>query len=114
MSSSSQRSSAESLKPFLYPRSVAVIGTSRKRTHIGYRIQPPADIKAIEDTLLRTSHLVEAMPGIAELDLNPAFALPEGQDCIIVDARIRLGTSNDQAYRYMIRTHRSAVIEGGT
>ena len=63
--------------------------------------------------MLRTFHLVEAMPGIAELDLNPPFVLPEGQDCIIVDARIRLGTSNDQAYRCMIRTHRSAVTEGG-
>jgi acyl-CoA synthetase (NDP forming) len=56
----------------------------------GYRGQPPADIKAIEDILLRISHLVEEIPEISELDLNPIFALPEGQGCMIVDARIRI------------------------
>jgi acetyl coenzyme A synthetase (ADP forming)-like protein len=56
----------------------------------GYRGQPPADIKAIEDVLLRISHLVEEIPEISELDLNPIFALPSGQGCKIVDARIRV------------------------
>jgi acyl-CoA synthetase (NDP forming) len=59
----------------------------------GYRGQPPADIKAIEDILLRISHLVEEVPDISELDLNPIFALPEGQGCKIVDARIRVEPS---------------------
>jgi acyl-CoA synthetase (NDP forming) len=54
----------------------------------GYRGQPPVDIKAIEDILLRISYLVEEIPEICELDLNPIFALPEGQGCKIVDARI--------------------------
>jgi acetyl coenzyme A synthetase (ADP forming)-like protein len=56
----------------------------------GYRGQPPVDIKAIEDILLRISYLVEEIPEIFELDLNPIFALPEGQGCKIVDARILL------------------------
>ena len=56
----------------------------------GYRGQPPADIKAIGDILLRISRLVEEIPDISELDLNPIFALPEGQGCRIVDARIRV------------------------
>jgi hypothetical protein len=34
-----------------------------------------ADIKAIEDILLRISRLVEEIPEISELDLNPIFAL---------------------------------------
>lgn len=59
----------------------------------GYRGQPPADIKAIEDILLRISHLVEEIPEISELDLNPIFALPEGQGCRIVDARIQVGST---------------------
>jgi acyl-CoA synthetase (NDP forming) len=54
----------------------------------GYRGHPPADLAAIEETLLRVSRLVEEIPEIAELDLNPLFALPPGQGCRIVDARI--------------------------
>ena len=56
----------------------------------GYRGQPAVDLHAIEDVLLRISHLVETIPEISELDLNPIFALPEGQGCKIVDARIRI------------------------
>jgi acetate---CoA ligase (ADP-forming) len=57
----------------------------------GYRGHPPADIPAIQGVLLRVSELVEEVPGICELDLNPVFALPPGQGCRIVDARIRIG-----------------------
>ena len=56
----------------------------------GYRGHPPADIPAIEELLLRVSRLVEEVPEISELDLNPVFALPPGQGCRIVDARIYL------------------------
>jgi acyl-CoA synthetase (NDP forming) len=54
----------------------------------GYRGHPAADVPAIEETLLRISRLVEEIPEISELDLNPLFALPPGQGCRIVDARI--------------------------
>ena len=56
----------------------------------GYRGHPPADIAAIEELLLRVARLVEEIPEISELDLNPVIALPPGQGCWIVDARIRL------------------------
>jgi acetyl coenzyme A synthetase (ADP forming)-like protein len=56
----------------------------------GYRGHSPADIEAIEDVLLRVSRLVEDIPAIRELDLNPIFALPPGEGCRIVDARIRI------------------------
>jgi acetyl coenzyme A synthetase (ADP forming)-like protein len=56
----------------------------------GYRGQPSADIKTIENILLRIAHLVEEIPDIVELDLNPVFALPSGQGCKIVDARVRV------------------------
>jgi acyl-CoA synthetase (NDP forming) len=56
----------------------------------GYRGHPPADVKALEEVLLRISLLVEEVPAITELDLNPIFALPPGQGCQIVDARIRV------------------------
>ena len=57
----------------------------------GYRGHPAVDLKALEGVLLRISHLAEAIPEISELDLNPIFALPPGQGCRIVDARIWVG-----------------------
>lgn len=54
----------------------------------GFRGQPPADIAALEDLLLRVSQFVEAHPDVAELDLNPVFAYPDG--AVAVDARIVL------------------------
>lgn len=56
----------------------------------GYRGHIAADVEAIEEVLLRLSRLVEEIPEISELDLNPIFALPPGQGCRIVDARIRV------------------------
>jgi acyl-CoA synthetase (NDP forming) len=54
----------------------------------GYRGHPAADLEAIEEVLLRVSRLVEEIPEIDELDMNPIFALAPGQGCRIVDARI--------------------------
>ena len=67
-----------------------VRGIKGHRLLQGYRGQPPADVKALEEILLRIDRLVEAIPEISELDLNPIFALSEGQGCKIVDARIRI------------------------
>lgn len=54
----------------------------------GYRGQPPSDVQALEAVLLKLSEFVDAHPEIAELDLNPVFAYPEG--AVAVDARILL------------------------
>ncbi len=59
----------------------------------GYRGHPAVDIKAVEDVLLRISQLVQAIPEITELDLNPIFALPDARGCRIVDARIRVSST---------------------
>jgi acyl-CoA synthetase (NDP forming) len=56
----------------------------------GYRGHPAADVEAVEEVLLRLSRLVEEIPEISEVDLNPILAMPPGQGCRIVDARIRL------------------------
>ena len=69
-----------------------VQGINGYRLLQGYRGQPAADIKAIEEVLLRVSCLVEEIPEITELDLNPIFALPGGKGCKIVDARILIRT----------------------
>ncbi len=54
----------------------------------GYRGQAPADISALEDTLLKLSDFVEQTPEIKELDLNPVFAYSDG--VVAVDARVML------------------------
>ncbi|MGF1579074.1 MAG: acetate--CoA ligase family protein [Gemmataceae bacterium] len=56
----------------------------------GYRGHPPADVGALEDLILRISHLVTHIPEVAEMDLNPIFALAPGEGCRIVDARIKV------------------------
>jgi acyl-CoA synthetase (NDP forming) len=65
----------------------------------GYRGHPAADVEAIEEVLLRLSRLVEEIPEIHELDLNPIFALPPGQGCRIVDARMRVEASTVRSTR---------------
>jgi acetyl coenzyme A synthetase (ADP forming)-like protein len=55
----------------------------------GFRGQPAADTRSVSDLVLRISRLVEDLPEVAELDLNPVIASPDG--CIAVDARIRVG-----------------------
>jgi len=56
----------------------------------GYRGSPPADKRSVQELLLRLSLLVEDLPQIAELDLNPIKVMPDGQGCWVVDARILL------------------------
>ena len=59
----------------------------------GYRGMPEADVPAVKDLLLRVSRLVEELPELAELDLNPVKALEPGKGCVILDARIRVEAS---------------------
>lgn len=54
----------------------------------GFRGSPPTDTQALEDLLLRLSVLVEDIPEIAELDLNPVKVMPQGEGYWVVDARI--------------------------
>lgn len=56
----------------------------------GYRNAPAADKPAIEELLLRVSALVDAVPEIAELDLNPVKLLALGQGLRAVDCRVLL------------------------
>lgn len=56
----------------------------------GYRGSPEADIAAVEDLLLRLGALAEAVPQIAEIDLNPVIVHPKGDGITMIDARVRL------------------------
>lgn len=56
----------------------------------GFRGSPPRDVKAVQDLLLRVSAMVEDIPEIAELDLNPVNVMPRGKGYRVIDARILL------------------------
>ncbi|MEN3541016.1 GNAT family N-acetyltransferase [Microbispora sp. ZYX-F-249] len=54
----------------------------------GYRGRPAADVRALEDQIVRVGRLMDDQPGIAELDLNPVIVTSDGT--VAVDARVRL------------------------
>jgi len=57
----------------------------------GFRGRPAADLEALEDTLVRVSHLAMHLEGhLAELDINPLMVLPSGQGVKAVDALVVL------------------------
>ena len=56
----------------------------------GFRGNPPCDIGAIVDTLLRLSTMVCNHPEISECDINPLIAHAKGQGCSVADSRIML------------------------
>ena len=55
---------------------------------LGHRGAPPADIAALQELLQRVARLADDLPEVAELDLNPVIARPDGSH--VVDARINL------------------------
>lgn len=59
----------------------------------GYRGLPPGDREALTTMIMRVSALVESMPELREMDLNPVKVLPPGQGTIVVDGRMRLAVS---------------------
>lgn len=57
----------------------------------GYRGHPASDLRAVEETLLRVSRLVDELPEVAELELNPLRAFQPGQGAMVLSARVRVG-----------------------
>jgi acyl-CoA synthetase (NDP forming)/RimJ/RimL family protein N-acetyltransferase len=60
----------------------------------GHRGAPPANVGALADTLLRVSRLADDLPEVAELDLNPVIARPDG--VYAVDVRVRVSSAEPQ------------------
>jgi acetate---CoA ligase (ADP-forming) len=54
----------------------------------GYRQAPPLDVAAFAELLHRVSAMVEDIPEITELDLNPVFVRQHG--AVVADIRVRL------------------------
>ena len=55
---------------------------------LGHRGAPAADLAALQDLLQRVARLADDLGEVAELDLNPVIARPDGSH--VVDARIHL------------------------
>ncbi len=56
----------------------------------GYRGGEKGDVEAVADTLLRLSALIEDLPEVMEIDLNPVKVAKPGDGVRIVDARIKV------------------------
>ncbi|HEY0022220.1 MAG TPA: GNAT family N-acetyltransferase [Longimicrobium sp.] len=54
----------------------------------GYRGAPPCDVGALVDAVLRVAALVDDLPQVVELDLNPIIVHPA--EAAVVDARVRV------------------------
>jgi len=66
-----------------------------RRLFDGFRGGPRADRDALAAAIQRVSRLIESVPEIVELDLNPLVALEPGQGVVAVDARVRVRTRED-------------------
>lgn len=51
----------------------------------GSRGQPPADLDALADALMRIGALMRRYPAISEIDINPLMVYPKGQGVIALD-----------------------------
>ncbi len=56
----------------------------------GYRGGPEGDIPALREALLRISAMVDDLPEIVEMDLNPVKVLAPGEGLSVVDLRVRV------------------------
>ncbi len=54
----------------------------------GFRGAPPADLEAVGDVVVRLAAMADRHEAIAEIDLNPLAATPEG--AVVLDARVRV------------------------
>jgi acetyltransferase len=77
----------------------------------GVRGRHPVDIAALEQLLVRFSHLVVEQPWIKEIDINPLMVSPEG--ILALDARVVLhdaSTSEDALPRPAIRPYPAQYV----
>ena len=56
----------------------------------GYRNASAGDVPALEEALQRVSALIDAVPEMVEMDLNPVKVLEPREGVCVVDARIRV------------------------
>jgi acetyltransferase len=60
----------------------------------GVRGEPAVDMAGLAEMLERFSQMVEELPQLAEVEINPFLVFPEAGDFRAVDARVRLGEAS--------------------
>jgi acetyltransferase len=75
----------------------------------GYRNIPPANMKAVEETMINFSQLIEDHPEINELDINPL--IPQDNSLIAVDARIVIDKNPEDKPHMVISKYPSHYIK---
>ena len=65
-----------------------VAGVKLHRLLEGVRGQPPRDLAALHDVILRVGQLAMRHPRLVEMDINPLLATPDG--AVAVDARVKV------------------------
>ncbi|MGQ9602327.1 MAG: acetate--CoA ligase family protein [Candidatus Bipolaricaulia bacterium] len=56
----------------------------------GVRGEPRKDLGALAEAIYRVAALVTVIEEISELDINPLLVLPEGEGCLVLDARLTI------------------------
>jgi len=67
----------------------------------GHRGAQPVDTGALADVLLRVSRLADDLPEVAELDLNPVVASPDGARAVNVRVRVAPAEAKDPFLRQL-------------
>ena len=57
----------------------------------GYRGRAPQDAGALEELSIRVSQMVEAIPQLSEIDLNPVLVSKQGY--VVIDTRMKITPS---------------------
>ena len=65
----------------------------------GHHGTPPVDTAALADALLRVSQLADDLPEVAELNLSPVVAGPDGACAVDVRVRVSPAESRDPFLR---------------
>jgi acyl-CoA synthetase (NDP forming) len=68
-----------------------ITGLRSPRLLDGYRGAPAGDKAALASVIQKVSALVEIIPELRELDLNPVKVLAPGEGAVVVDGRMRVG-----------------------
>ena len=61
----------------------------------GVRGEQPVDFDALTQVLQRFSQLVEDLPEVEEIEVNPLMVFPDARDFRVVDARVRVARMRD-------------------
>jgi len=64
--------------------------TRAGRLLTGFRGQPPADLDAVVEVILRLSRLALDFPQIEEAEVNPLLVFPQGEGALALDGRVIL------------------------